>query len=428
MDQTDTRLADLESRVAVLEASSDTTTTSTASTTSTSATLATTTTSPATTTTTASSTTSTVSATTSTSEPEPSTSTTLPSPDLTLTADLHITEDTTLTGHIEGNGHQILIDGADVTMRDLTVNNVSRIMWHGACGVAHLDGVTVSNSGGPELGFYPIHFHLCGDTTRGSVVENTVVRDSAHHAFVPHGSHGITFRNTRAVNIAGAAYWWDPGRGENCSNDILYDGSVAENITNAPGDSRGFTLAAFRLGCGEGNIIRNSLAVNVSPSHPNSCSGFHWPENDEGVWLFENNRSVGSACNGIFVWQNTGLPHVVDGFTGDGIENGAYVNRYLFRNIDVDHIIAHNLGHSGFSPVYEEGRVGSVLIPRHTLPGAPIIFRNLAIGSFTIDNTHDGGTLPGTYILENTGLTCGDIDYQSVVPGTRVVVDGAVCR
>lgn len=45
-------------------------------------------------------------------------------------------------------------------------------------------------------GRYGLHFHMGGDTTRGSVVDGVVVRDGGSHGFVPHGSHGITFRNT----------------------------------------------------------------------------------------------------------------------------------------------------------------------------------------------------------------------------------------
>jgi SAM-dependent methyltransferase len=37
------------------------------------------------------------------------------------------------------------------------------------------------------LGRYPLHFHMMGDGSRGSIVEGVVVADSGNRAFVPHG-------------------------------------------------------------------------------------------------------------------------------------------------------------------------------------------------------------------------------------------------
>ena len=45
------------------------------------------------------------------------------------------------------------------------------------------------------LGRYGLHFHMAGDGSRGSLVQGTVVRDTGAHAFVPHMSNGITFRD-----------------------------------------------------------------------------------------------------------------------------------------------------------------------------------------------------------------------------------------
>ena len=36
------------------------------------------------------------------------------------------------------------------------------------------------------IGRYGLHFHLCADGSRGSVVEGVVIRDAESHAFVPH--------------------------------------------------------------------------------------------------------------------------------------------------------------------------------------------------------------------------------------------------
>jgi len=349
--------------------------------------------------------------------------------------------------NVNGNGFQIMFmeggradfqgskvftwsgNGSNANLkRDINFTNMKRIMFHQGAGKSTLRYVAVRDSGGTALGDYPIHFHLNGNSTRGTLVEGVVVVNSKHHAFVPHGSHGITFRDTIAKNVAGTAYWWDPGRGKNCSDDILYDHALADHVTNTPGDDRGFRLEAFRLGCGRGNVIQGSIALNVNPTHPKDCSGFHWPENDEGIWRFSNNASFGSKCEGIFIWQNTDLAHLINGYRGDPIENGAYVNRYVFSNIDTVEIVAHALGHNGGPVIYENGSVDTVYVPRHTLEGKnPIVFRDLQIGRFIVDNASNGGTMPGRYLLDNTNLACGDIEYISVVPGTSIVVDGVSC-
>src|SRR3989338_10373715 len=75
------------------------------------------------------------------------------------------------------------------------------------------------------LGRYALHFHMSGENNRGVVVEGVVARDIGSHAFVPHASHGITFRDTLSYNTAETPYWWDPrtnfdrGVNPNASND-----------------------------------------------------------------------------------------------------------------------------------------------------------------------------------------------------------------
>ncbi|MEE8375213.1 MAG: hypothetical protein V3S26_02705, partial [Acidimicrobiia bacterium] len=254
-----------------------------------------------------------------------------------------------------------------------------------------------------------------------------VVQNSANHAFVPHGSHGITFRDTIAKNTASEPYWWNPppfqsGDHSDATNDVLYDHALADGVTNAPGDNRGFRLSAFQLGEGEGNAVINSVARNVTPSNPTNCSGFHWPEAQGATWEFSNNASYGSACNGIFVWQNNQLDHIIDGFRGDGIEHGAYKNRYDYRNVDVDFVTVHAVGWT-----ITGGSLGDVLIRRQSLTGDPVRFTNVTIDSFTVDNAENGGSTPATFILTNTNLACADVVYRSIVPGTTVTINGKSC-
>lgn len=346
--------------------------------------------------------------------------------------------------NVKGNGHQIVFEmggkadfqgsktstwsgnGSNANLkRDINFTNVSRIMFHHGAGKSTLKYFRVSNSGVSErLGFYPLHFHKNGNSTRGTLVEGVVIDNSANHAFVPHGSHGITFRNTIAKNIIREAYWWDPGPG-NESHDTVYDHALADGVDypRSLGDiGLHHAMAGFFLGRGNGNVVRNSVTRNVDGGK--NCAGFHWPEDENAVWGFKNNAAYGGGCHGVFIWQNDSLPHVLQGFSGNGIAHGAYTNLYKFQNLNVESVEVHALGANNDSPIYDGGSLGNVLIRSHTLDGGPVIFRNVTIGSFTVDN---GGGRAGHYILDNTNLSCGDIRYESVAGGTKVVINGNEC-
>jgi hypothetical protein len=341
-------------------------------------------------------------------------------------------------GHIEGNGFPILIDGADIDLSG-SVNDVERIMWHGQCGIANLHDLTITNSGGPGMGEYPIHLHLCGDATRGSVVENVTVINGAHHAFVPHGSHGITFLNTAAIDTKGDAYWWDPpGSNETCSfqkfctldnsNDIIINGALCDGVTNAPGDDRGFRLSCYTLGAGSGNVIVNSHAQRVQPSHVVDCSGFHWPEGANqnvggNVWVFEDNTFSDSPCHGIFVWQNDSNLHIIDGFSGGGIDHGAYGNNYDYRHVDVPYLEIHAVGW-----VMSDSEVGRIILRPHTFAGSVTLTNTT--GSVVEVRDAPSGTADEPIILHvnGTNLTCGDVQWVSPHPDTMVFIDGVVCE
>jgi hypothetical protein len=122
------------------------------------------------------------------------------------------------------------------------------------------------------------------------------------------------------------------------------------------------------------------------------------------------------------VWQNDGGNHVISGFVGQGVDQGAYSNRYDYRSIDVPYMEVHALGWT-----VRDSIVDRVEVFGHNkiADGNPVTFENVQIGSFTIDS--GDGDAAGVYILNNTGLSCGDIVYRSVAPGTRVVINGADC-
>lgn len=416
----------------------DTTTTSTAVSSSTTTTLP-----PSTTTTVPTQTTTTVPPSTTTTAPPATTTTSAsttttssPSQTINLTADWHITSDDVRSGFsVEANGHQIIIDGADVAWTDFSINNASRIMWHGECGVASLTNGLVTNAGiTGELGFYPLHFHLCGEATRGSIVQNVTVENGQNHAFVPHGSNGISFLDTAALNTIDSPYWWDPpGTNEDCfrqkfctidnSSDIVIDQGFVNGVTSPPG-STNVRLTGFVLGAGSGNVIRNSHGENIAGRV--DCSAFHWPEHANqnvggNVWVFENNTGS-SACHGIMVWQNDSNLHIVDGFSGGGIDHGAYGNNYDYRNVDVPYVEVHAVGW-----VLSNSDVGEIILRPHRFSGS-VTFTNITSTGITVVDAPAGGTnQPITFNVDSSNLTCGDVDFANPHPDTRVLLDGVEC-
>lgn len=188
------------------------------------------------------------------------------------------------------------------------------------------------------LGRYGLHFHMAGDATRGTRVEGAVVRDAGSHAYVPHASHGITFRSCISHNTMDDAYWWDGALDTRTpqvpTNDLVFDGCIASRITCDPA-FRGYRLSGFSLGAGQGNSARSCTAVGVQGNE--NASGFQWPEGGVGLWDFADCMAHNNRVDGIFTWQNTVLDHVVTRFVGyhnggSGIEHGAYINSYLYED------------------------------------------------------------------------------------------------
>jgi len=192
-------------------------------------------------------------------------------------------------------------------------------------------------------GRYGLHIHMCGNGSRGSDVSGVVVRDAGSHAFVSHNSHGVTFKNCISHDTWDEPYWWDlvttnVAFGEppdNFANDITYERCVASLVRFDPNE-RGYLLSGFWLGTStreNSNKCLGCVAVGIRGNV--SSSGFHWPEDNEGVWVFRDCVAHNNAFDGIFTWQNTAKRHDVEAFTAYrngnvGIEHGAYNTAYVY--------------------------------------------------------------------------------------------------
>lgn len=322
------------------------------------------------------------------------------------------------------NGSVALPEVANID-RSIKFNGLRRFHLHNGAGIQSLKYLAIVNSGlTGVLGDYPLHFHLNGDTSRGSAVEGVVVEGGKNHAFVPHGSHGITFKDCVAYNTAGPAYWWDPPLNNNQpdpneSHDIFYDHCLAVLVTGT--DNR---LDGFTLGRGVGNRCVDTASTAVQGG--TQASGFEWPEMGTGVWEFRDCVAHNNKALGIFGWQNTSFDHVIEDFTAyrngrAGILHGAYLNFYLYRNIVLTgnvqwafmgHALSSNLPSMPDKNLIIEDLIsdGPLLIASHQQTSLrPVFYRRCTFTGVTYNEVNvnqssvisyeDCGLVPANFIL-----------------------------
>jgi len=177
------------------------------------------------------------------------------------------------------------------------------------------------------LGRYGLHFHHSYGS-RGSTVDGVVVRDCGNHSFVPHTSHGVSFRRCIAYDVLESPFWWDEG---DPTNDTLWEQCIAAKV-DTQNDRNLHELSGFFLGKGRGNTARGCVATGISGD--TTAAAFTWPpEPVNGVWTFEDCIAHNNKRNGIFVWQKNGDPNVVTRFTGFrnggyGIQHGSFQNSF----------------------------------------------------------------------------------------------------
>lgn len=181
------------------------------------------------------------------------------------------------------------------------------------------------------LGRYGLHFQMCGDGSQGSNVTGVVVRDCGTHAFVPHNSNGVTFRDCIAYKVNEDAFWWDRGRGM-ATNDTLYEHCLAAGLEPIP-SFRGYKLSGFEFPEGRNNVVLDCVVAGNQGKK--NASGYEWQSGTSGSFLFKDCIAHNNRAEGIFVWQNNSNSHVIQDFVGFrnavGIQHGAYSNAYRYE-------------------------------------------------------------------------------------------------
>ena len=252
---------------------------------------------------------------------------------------LNLTRNVVIEGTPEGRAHVAFLG---VTRRQAISHVVVRHVGPRKIALSN-SSRTVSVSGR-----YGLHFHMCGDATRGSLLEGVVVHGCGGHAFVPHDSHGITLRECVAHDVRNTAFWWDlreddrTGTYQPATNDSLWDRCVASDVWADKAAADETRNAGFSLAAGED--LSNSCVGCVATGIRNwqgsidsaQVSGFHWPESGGGaVWVFRDCLAHNIGGSGLFNWENDDNDHLIDRFTayhsGAGITHGAYSNFYHYR-------------------------------------------------------------------------------------------------
>lgn len=268
-------------------------------------------------------------------------------------------------------------------------------------------------------GRYGLHFHHCGEGSRGSLVEGVVIRDGGFRAFVPHTSHGITFRDCIAYDVFDDGYWWDP---DEVTNDLVYDHCAAMMVRSDP-DFRGYSTSGFLLGEGVNMTARDCVAVGVRSKSVNS-GAFHWPSkanHGDNVWTFEDCVAHNNRDAGFGIWQNDHNPHVVVRplayHNGIGINHGAYVNTYRYADGytfgNTIELVQHALGSS-----YENMQFhGDIQIVKHSLASsAATRYRDcLVAGTIVVAETHEAGVIVFESTKSAFDLTLSKFDVRSLL-------------
>lgn len=291
------------------------------------------------------------------------------------------------------------------------------------------------------VGRYALHFHHCEDGSRGTIVRGCVATQCNNHAFVPHGSHGITMRENVLYNNTETPLWYDMGHQ---THNLLFDSNLVALVKYVPraiqpeDGTPAFAAAGIILGMGDDNICINNVVVGVSGMPRTDFGGaYNWESGNEGIWKFQNNLAH-HCTDGIRTWQNTSRIHIIEDYSSyycvNGILHGAYVNVYKYNggthyaSVITVHAGSDNTSRIRFENITMIGGGNSVglTIEGSPVPGMlPVLVRNCTFVNCILQDI--GGEQPHNVdVIQSNGQVkvtgAGETARVQPVSGTPTMI------
>ncbi|HEX3314772.1 MAG TPA: G8 domain-containing protein, partial [Gemmataceae bacterium] len=160
-------------------------------------------------------------------------------------------------GEVANLSRNVIVESADLAMRGHTMYHK-----HSAGSIAYAEFRHLGKKG--VLGRYALHFHLCGDTMRGSSVVGASIWDSDNRWLTIHGTNYLVVRDCVGYKSLGHGYFFE-------------DGTEVFNVLD-----RNLAVAARRT---------KRLPKQVLPFDANDGAGFWWA-NSRNTFT----RNVAAEC------------------------------------------------------------------------------------------------------------------------------------
>ena len=252
-------------------------------------------------------------------------------PDVPSAEVFNLTRNVVISGTPQGRSHVFVRTNGPQTIKYAAFEQMGP-----ECSCSGAEPTNNNKQTGPRpiVGRWALHFHIMGDGARGSLVEGVVTSHGAGRGFVPHSSHGMTFRDTVAYDVNAGGYWWDPNESgvKHQTEDTLFDHALAVDTTGT-----GFSLQDSEVP--NSNVIRDSVAAGVLPDEfSTTTAGFGWGGRGDGAWLTDGVVSHNNRRN-WYRWNNHPNPErSLDTTLYNGKANmiqGAYKANHLLEGMIV---------------------------------------------------------------------------------------------
>jgi hypothetical protein len=178
-------------------------------------------------------------------------------------------------------------------------------------------------------GRYGLHFHHIGWGAKDSVVQNCSLHDCGNRMYVPHMSHGITFKNNVAFDSLESMFWWD-------WQEISHSTTWEKNIMVAC-RLNGIEIKSvgMELSLGDDNAAIDNIAIYAHAGDTHGGGAYTWNADNEAVWKFKGNVAIG--CHSpLWVWQVTVNMHLIEDFKAYNCtqwHHGSYGGNYVSDKI-----------------------------------------------------------------------------------------------